>query len=76
MSPPSVFDGYGFDSKLDSPFLPSFLGFSFVFGRGVSFFVCMGSNILLSMVIQQRVAILELLQEKMSTCPSTLSSNH
>ena len=39
-------------------------------------FLCVGSNILLSMVIQQRVAILELLQEKMSTRPSTLSSNH
>ena len=30
-----------------------------------------GSNILLSMVAQQQVAILEFSQEKMSTCPST-----
>ena len=32
-----------------------------------------GSNVLLSMVVQQQVGILEFLQEKMSTHPSTLS---
>ena len=33
-----------------------------------------GSNILLSMVVQWLVAVLEFLQEKMSTCPFTLPS--
>ena len=37
-------------------------------------FLLVGSNILLSMVVQQRVVILEFLQEKMSSCPSTLPS--
>ena len=39
------------------------------FWWGVSFLV--GSSILLSMVVQQLVAILVLLQEEMSVCPST-----
>ena len=57
--------------------LPSCWGFSFALGRGVSFLV--GSNIFMSMVVQQRVvileflcskAILEFMQEEMSLCPS------
>ena len=51
------------------PLLPSCWGLSFALGQGVSFLV--GSNILFSMVVQQQVAILEFLQEKMSTRPST-----
>ena len=51
------------------PHLLSYWGFSFVPGCGVSFFV--ESNILLSMVVQWLVAILEFLQENMSTCHST-----
>ena len=49
-----------------SPVLPLLLfcwGFSFALGRGVSFFL-VGANILLSMLVQQQVAVLELLQEK------------
>ena len=42
-------------------------------GRRISFFL-VGSNSLLSMVVQQRVVILEFLQEKMSACPSALPS--
>ena len=49
--------------------LSSFWGFSFALGHGVSFLV--GSNILQSTVVQQGVVVLEFLQEKMSTCPST-----
>ena len=52
------------------PLLLSFLSFSFAFGHGVSFLV--GSNILLSMVVQQQVVILEFLQEQMSTCSSAI----
>ena len=40
-------------------------------GVGYLFFV--GSNILLSMVVRQWIAILELVQEKMSPCPTLLS---
>ena len=54
------------------PLLPSFWGFSFVLGRGYPFL--MGSNHLLSMVVQQPVVIFEFLQKKMGTCPSTLPS--
>ena len=50
------------------PLLPSC--FSFALGCGIYFFL-VGSNILLLMVVQQWVVILEFLQEKMSTCPST-----
>ena len=50
--------------------LPSCWGFSFALGCGVSFLL--GSNILLSMVVQQQAVILDFLQEKMSACPSTL----
>ena len=40
----------------------------------VDFLYLVGSNILLLMVVQQRVAILEFSQEKMSTCLSILPS--
>ena len=60
------------DSILNAiaPILPSFWGFSFDFGQGYLFLV--GYN--LSIVVQQLVMILVFLQEKMSTCPSTLPS--
>ena len=48
-------------------------GLFFVFGRGVPFL--MGSGVLLSMVVQQLVAILVLLQEEMSTHSPTLPSS-
>lgn len=34
----------------------------------------LGSSVLLSMVVQKLIAILELLEEVMSTCPSTVPS--
>ena len=40
----------------------------------VGYLVVEGSNILLSMVVQQQVVILKFLQEKMSTRPSSLPS--
>jgi len=49
------------------PLLPSFWGFSFALGCGVSFF---GANIFLLMVIQQQIAILKFSQ-KMSAYAST-----
>ena len=52
------------------PLLPSYYGFSFVPGHGVSFFL-VRSNIRQLMVIQQWVVILEFSQEKMSARPST-----
>ena len=54
--------------------LSSCCGFLFVFGCGVSFFWGGGPSILLSMVVQQLVAIFVLSQE-MSTCPSMLPSS-
>ena len=54
------------------PLLPSCWGFSLPFDVGYLFLV--GSNILQSMVVQQRVVVLKFSQEKMSTCPSTLLS--
>jgi len=51
------------------PCLPSFWGFTFVPGHGISFLV--GSNILPLMLVQQLVVILVFLQEKMSTHPFT-----
>ena len=50
----------------------SHCGFFLVFGHEVSF-VLVGSSILLSMAVHQLAVILVLLQE-MSTCPSTLQS--
>ena len=41
---------------------------------GYLFFFLVDSSVLLSTIIQQLVVILVLSQEKMSTCPSTLSS--
>ena len=41
----------------------------------VRYLFLVGSNILLSMVVQQRVVILEFSKEKMSTHPSTLLSS-
>ena len=55
-----------------SSLFSSCLGFHFALGHKVSFFV--RSNILLSMVVQQRTEMLEMLQEKMSTHPFTLPS--
>ena len=37
----------------------------------MGYLILVGSNILLSMVVQQQAVILEFLQGKMSTCPST-----
>ena len=54
------------------PLLPSCWGFSFVLGHGVSFLV--GSNIFQLTIVQQRAAVLEFSQEKMSACPSLPSS--
>ena len=54
--------------------LPSFGGFSFALGNGVSFWG--GIEHSLSMVFQQLVAILQVSQEKMSTHPSTLPGSH
>ena len=61
--------GMGLILKVILPLLPSCWGFSFALGCWYIFLV--GSNILLSMVAQQRIVILEFLQEKMSTHPST-----
>ena len=55
------------------PPLPSWWDFFFILGRGISFFVC-GIQHFMLMVVQQQVIILELLQEKISTCPTTLPS--
>ena len=54
------------------PLLPSCWGFSFALGHGVSFLV--GSNIFQVTIVQQRAAVLEFSQEKMSACPSLPSS--
>ena len=54
------------------PLLPSLWGFSFAHGCGVSLLV--GSNILLSMAVQQRVAVLEFSQDKLNAHLSTLPS--
>ena len=50
--------------------LPSCCGFFFALGHGVYCFL-VGSNILLSTVVQQRVVILEFPREKMRACPFT-----
>ena len=55
------------------PLRRSCCGFSFAPGHGISFLV--GSNILLSMVVQQQVVIVEFLHENMSIRPSTLPSS-
>ena len=43
-------------------------------GHRVFFFFLVGSNIVLSMVVQKQVVILQFLWKRMSTCPSTLPS--
>ena len=54
------------------PLLSFCWGFSFALDVG--YILMVWSNILLSMVVQQRVVILEFLPEKMSTHPFTLTS--
>ena len=61
----------GFDFIMITPLLSSHCGFSSVLGHGLSFLK--GSNIFLSVVVQQLVAILVFSQEKISTGPSTPS---
>ena len=57
------------------PLLLSCWGYSFAFGYGyLCVCVCVGSNILLSMVVQQQVVILVFLQEKMNAHASTQPS--
>ena len=56
--------GMGFDSKHDFPILLGLLPCPWVWG-----IFLVGSNILLSMVVQQRVELLEFSQEKMSARP-------
>ena len=64
--------GMGFDSKCD--FCPSYcLAGASPLPLDMGYLFLVGSNILLSMVVQQRVVILEFSQEKMSACPSPLS---
>ena len=64
--------GVRFDFTVNAPLLPPHCGFYFVFGRGVSYSGV--SSIRLLMAVQQLIAILVLLQEKMCTRPSTLPS--
>ena len=64
--------GMGFDFILIVPLLPSYCGFFFVFGCGVSFLV--SSSVFLSMTVQQLVVILVFLQEGVRARPSTLPS--
>ena len=59
----------GFDFIMIVPLLPSHCGFSFVFGCGVSFLV--SSSVFLSMIVQQLVVILVVLQEGVRVHPST-----
>ena len=64
----------GLDFIVIMPLLLSCFVFFFVFGCGVSFFFLVCSSILLSIVVQQLVAVLVLFQGEMSACPSTLPS--
>ena len=61
---------WGLILNVISSLLPSCRGFSFALGCRVSFFL-VGSNILLTMALQQRIVTLEFSQEKMSAHPST-----
>ena len=56
--------GIGFDFVVNLLLLPFCCGCFFVFGHGVSFLV--HSSVLLSMIVQQLVAILVLLQEELN----------
>ena len=58
----------GFDFIVIAPLLPSRCGFSFVFGRGLSFLV---SSVFLLMIVQQLVVIPVLSQEGVRARPST-----
>ena len=58
----------GFDFNVIAPLLPSHCGFSFVFGRGVSFLV--SSSVFLSTIVHQLVVILVLSQEGVSLTSS------
>ena len=59
----------GFDFIVIVPLLPSYCGFSFVFGCGVSFLV--SSSVFLSMIVQQLVVIVVLSPEGVRARPST-----
>ena len=59
--------GMGFDFIVIAPLLPCHC--SFFLSLEVGYLFLMGSSILLSMSVQQRVVILVLLQEEMSACP-------
>ena len=59
----------GFDFIMISPLLLFHCGFFFVCGCGLSFFL-VGSGLLLSMVVQQLVAV-EVLSQEMSALSST-----
>ena len=63
----------GFDSKCDST-PPTILLGLLLCPLDVGYLFLVGPNILLSMVVQQRVVILEFLQKMMSACPSTVPS--
>ena len=62
----------GLDFTVIVPLLLSHCGFSSVLGCGISFLV--SSNVFLSMIVQQLVVILVLLQEGVRARPSTLPS--
>ena len=66
--------GVRFDSKHDFAPPTILLGSPLPLDTGYPFLV--GSNILLLMVVEQRVVSLEFSQEKMSAYPSTLPSWH
>ena len=57
-----------------SVLLTSCWGFSCLDIGYFFFFFLVGSNIVLSMVVQKQVVILQFLWKRMSTCPSTLPS--
>ena len=69
LSPPSISGMYNGVWNAISPFLP-FDG-TFPLPLDMGYLSLVGSNIVLLVVIQQRVAILELFQEKKSAHPST-----
>ena len=70
--PPRVSGGYEVWFYHDYASTTTCCHSSFVLDMG--YLSLVGSSILLLMVFQQLVVILVLLQERMSTCPSTLSS--
>ena len=57
------------DTKCDFTPPTILLGFSFALGHGIAFFG--GIQHFLLTVVQHQVVILEFLQKKKSTCPST-----